>query len=323
MRFSNTLLLLFSACCLLSLAQAGYDEEQARSYAYASALSHCSPDSIKSWNCGVNCDKLPGYKYFYAEVFNVSSLEAFSFALIYNPSEKKFITTYRGTVGNVQLFLEILEGNSVPYSLSNIPGAVADEYFYSHYVKYLRPIVVPQLQAAIKAFPDYEFVFTGHSLGAALTTLNAFDLISQGIIPKEKVIMYNYGSPRVGNAILAQAIQAAIPVIFRVTHWADLVPHVPPCMTDKNGVCKMSKSDNAPPLNWPAYHLTPEVFYDAGNTKHTICKGGEDPTCADQFTLVHTSMTFHDHYLNVSIGNCGSSKSEHGHVRRGHNKIEY
>jgi len=300
MTLCKSLIIIFSVYCLFSLAQAGYDEKQAKTYVYASALSHCTPDSIKNWNCGDNCKNLPGYKYFYAQWFSVSSLETFSFALVYNPSEKKFLTSYRGTVGNLQLLLEVLEGGSVPYALTNIPGALADDYFYNRYVKYLRPIVVAQLQAAYKQFPDYQFVFTGHSLGAALTALTAFDVINQGIIPREKTIMYNFGMPRLGNHILSKAIQETIPVIYRVTHWADLVPHVPPCNADASGVCQQKGTKNG--ILWPAYHIAGEIFYNADSTQYTVCSGGEDPKCADQFPLVHTSMTYHDHYLNIPVG---------------------
>lgn len=69
-----------------------------------------------------------------------------------------------------------------------------------------------------------------------------------------RIVMYNYGSPRVGNAALAKEYNAAVPDSWRVTNKKDLVPQVPRSM----GFChvahglvidgdKLSRSTGAPP----------------------------------------------------------------------------
>ncbi len=219
--------------------------------------------------------------------------------MIQNPEKKRFVTTYRGTVGKTQMILEFIEGDPVPYQLADIPGALADDYFYTHYISYLKPLMNSLLKQAYQAFPDYTFVFTGHSLGAALTTLTAFDIVTQGIIPREKVIMYNYGSPRVGNSQLAEAIQKAIPELYRVTHWRDLVPHVPPCTINSSNVCTANVTGYSDIGLWPAYHIGPEVFYNKESSSHIICNEGENPKCMDQFSILQTDWAYHDQYLTV------------------------
>jgi len=71
----------------------------------------------------------------------------------------------------------------VEYTLHNVPDAWIDDYFYARYVDHIRPVVIAQLQNAVKQFPDYLFVFTGHSLGAALSTIAAHDMILSGYAP--------------------------------------------------------------------------------------------------------------------------------------------
>jgi len=295
MKNLSSLIILISITCLY----AAYDPDQAMEYAYASALTHCDVSTIKSWTCGAACVNLTGYSIYYTEVIKVSNKQNFTFAMIHNPEKKRFITTYRGTVGNFQLLLEVLQGDPVPYGLADIPGALADDYFYSHYISYLQPLVIPLLKQAYQQFPDYTFVFTGHSMGAALTTLTAFDIITQGVIPRDQTVMYNYGSPRVGNSQLADAINKAIPELYRVTHWRDLVPHVPPCQRSASGLCVSGASEYTAFEFWPAYHVGPEVFYNQDSSSYRICDGGEDIMCADQFILAQTNWAFHDQYLTV------------------------
>ena len=50
--------------------------------------------------------------------------------------------------------------------------------------------------------------------------------------------MYNYGSPRVGNAAFARTYNAAIPDSWRVTNKLDVIPRVPRLL----GYCHVGNS---------------------------------------------------------------------------------
>ncbi|OAA54302.1 Lipase, class 3 [Niveomyces insectorum RCEF 264] len=80
-------------------------------------------------------------------------------------------------------------------------------------------------------------IVTGHSLGGAVATLAAAELRAKGIACD----LYSYGSPRVGNAVLANYLSAQGPVgttsanglaHYRVTHLDDPVPQLPPLWMD-------------------------------------------------------------------------------------------
>lgn len=302
---SKLSLFIFTFLLSLHFASAAYDETIAKEYASASGLAYCDPVDILNWDCGIPCQNLTGYKPFFSQDFHVATAETLAFSMIYNPTSKKFLTIFRGTVGGEELLLEILEGLAVSYDLANVTGALADDYFYNHYVNTLRPMFIERFTYGVGNFSDYQFVFTGHSLGGALTTIAAFDAISSGLVAKEKTIMYTYGSPRVVNQPLAQAIQAVIPEIYRLTHWRDIVPHVPLCQTDSSGNCVPSQKEGGEgglPATWPAWHLETEVFLNEDSTNHTICNGGEDPNCADQFSFpLQTTIHDHHYYLNIYL----------------------
>ena len=66
---------------------------------------------------------------------------------------------------------------------------------------------------------------TGHSLGGALSTLCAADVAA--LFPQSAVVMYNFGSPRVGNLKFVQMFNQLVPEAFRVVNDADVVASVP------------------------------------------------------------------------------------------------
>ena len=62
---------------------------------------------------------------------------------------------------------------------------------------------------------DWSVYVTGHSLGGALATICAADLGS-GICAADDVVMYNFGSPRVGNLAFVKHFNGVVPEAFRV-----------------------------------------------------------------------------------------------------------
>lgn len=66
---------------------------------------------------------------------------------------------------------------------------------------------------------------TGFSLGGALGVLAALDIKEIfGTVDQ----FYSFGMPRVGNEALATHFTESVPQRFRVIHYADVAPHVPP-----------------------------------------------------------------------------------------------
>ena len=111
--------------------------------------------------------------------------------MIYQLCTKKFVTAFRGTSALTQLQLEIQNSDPISDELTDIPGALAVEYFYTRYSQVIRHTLLKKIREAYKYFPRFQFIFTGHSLGGTLTTLAAFDVVSSGYIPARKVKMNN------------------------------------------------------------------------------------------------------------------------------------
>ena len=65
----------------------------------------------------------------------------------------------------------------------------------------LENINTKKISALLQRYPNAQIITTGHSLGAALSAIAAIELKS--IFNNAKVIVHNFGQPRVGNKKLA------------------------------------------------------------------------------------------------------------------------
>lgn len=116
-------------------------------------------------------------------------------------------------------------------------------------------------------------VVTGHSLGAAIATLTALDLVDSEF---EHVRMVNFGSPRVGNEEFAMYASNHLPDHVRITHYRDMVPHMPYYR------------------RW--MHVSNEWYEDQQHNLHQ-CVSYEDPLCAYQFWY----LTIEDHMIYLGV----------------------
>jgi triacylglycerol lipase len=68
-----------------------------------------------------------------------------------------------------------------------------------------------------------KIIVTGHSLGAAISTICGIDLKLTGY----DTIVYNFASPRVGDKALADLVQQIKLPLFRIVNESDIVPTLP------------------------------------------------------------------------------------------------
>jgi hypothetical protein len=92
----------------------------------------------------------------------------------------------------------------------------------------LRNEVLGAVNKAIKAYPSHQLVFTGHSLGGALATMAAVDF--NDLVPGygDRISLYTFGQPRVGNKNWAQYVDS-LPFgnrMYRVVRKGDPVAHL-------------------------------------------------------------------------------------------------
>ena len=87
---------------------------------------------------------------------------------------------------------------------------------------------IENISPLIAAHPEAVLVFTGHSLGGALTSFAAAH-VKRHLNPPNKFLVYTFGSPRMGNQAFADYLMTLFPAdsYYRVVHSQDIVPHCP------------------------------------------------------------------------------------------------
>jgi len=261
-----SLLFLLSLCIILSsadssflsLSQTNFNQTLAKKFWDLCMGSYCKASRISAWDLGFVSDLYP--KVTDITVVRNSTGNACGFTA-YNPSEDEVLIVFRGTeVLSIKNWIDDIDTFFVKYP--NCAGCEVHQGFYKTYLD-LQKNILDSARELFKKYPNSRKVVTGHSLGGALATHAAIDILNNfGPIDE----FYTYGSPRVGNQAFATFTNGLVKGNFnsRITHERDPVPHLP--LKD-----------------WGFVHVDREVFYNEASSAYTICKSGEDPNCSNGY----------------------------------------
>lgn len=196
----------------------------------------------------------------------------------YTDSQQAIYVSFRGS-SDIQNWITNIQATTTNYPLCS--DCNVHKGFYNAEQSVIHD-VIEQVQKLTGTFPSYKVYVTGHSLGAALATLTALDLLNAGI---SNIALYNFGSPRVGDDNFAAWASSRLGDRNRVTHHKDIVPHCP--------------------MHERFTHISGE-WYEADDTIHVnACEGYEDPNCSYQWHI--TSVDDHLWYMGVVLGGDGCS----------------
>jgi predicted lipase len=198
----------------------------------------------------------------------------------YNPKDSAIYIAYRGS-SDIQNWITNLDA-----TLKYCPTAWAMDGCEVHggFLSAEQDLIggiIQETKSLMAKYPSYKVVITGHSLGAALATVTAVDLVKTGDVPASKVVLWHYGSPRVGNDAFSEQVSPLFS-IHRVTHHKDMVPHAP---------------------THHRFQHTSGEWYEDPTADVRACSGYEDPTCSYQWSI--TSISDHLYYMGKDVGAAG------------------
>ena len=204
--------------------------------------------------------------------------------IAHNKKDDEIILAFRGS-SNFDNWVTNLKFDKVKYK--DVPKAEV-HYGFNQAYEEVAGQVISTIKQYLAAHPSATLLFTGHSLGAALVTLAALDIKRQ-LNPQRVIKFYTFGCPRVGNQALTDYILTLFPqgLYSRVTHYNDIVPHIPPSVVGYN-------------------HAGNEVWYmnKGADLTHKECENAsgskENNQCSDSLTLT-TGIDAHLLYLGLPI----------------------
>ncbi|KAH6683958.1 Alpha/Beta hydrolase protein [Halenospora varia] len=112
-----------------------------------------------------------------------------------------------------------------------------------------------------KSNSGYKMIVTGHSLGGAIATLCAAEIRKSGM----DAALYTFGSPRVGDPKFAQFVTDQAGGNYRITHFNDLVPHLPPLSFGNKIKREYDLRSRGPFDGFGFVHVSPEYYIRTGN----------------------------------------------------------
>jgi hypothetical protein len=200
---------------------------------YAAAAYCTTSSDLTAWGCGRYCDAAPPTKVIGVLRSSTVGTEGY---IALREDVKQIVVVFKGSSKwedwiktNINLSTTKFDG---------VPGVPEDAMVHSGFLTSIRsvlPEMLGILKDMIKEFPDYQVVFTGHSLGGALAILGAVHVEglllrdqAQSTAKSPQLQVYTFGQPRVGNSVLSRHIRSLNIPIHRFVNKNDLVPQIPP-----------------------------------------------------------------------------------------------
>jgi len=245
---------------------------------YASYCSRGEPTDLLNWDCFF-CNKTFTRTNVVEKIFSDDAHNLFGYVV---RTEYDIVISFRGSQQSLENWITNLNFLKTDYEYGPC-GCKVHSGFYQGYM-YLKDQIVPTIRSLKSKYPNLPVRVTGHSLGAALATHCVADLMGVEKIPVDMLI--HYGEPRVGDSGFSQWFRNLGVVTTRVTHYKDIVPHLPP-------------------KDFGFWHVPKEIWF-TDDTSYRVCDGsGEDPTCSD--SVLGDSIADHLTYLGVDLRNGGAN----------------
>ena len=264
--YTQMFLILLASLFMMNHCTYMYDESIAKIAVNLSQASYCVSSS---WTC-MTCDKTNTLE-------TIVETHGERVLLGYNTVLNALFVSFRGS-SNIQNWIDNVQFRKVyPYNDSTI---AVEKGFYKAYQN-VKPDVLSAMNTIQTKYSTNTVLLTGHSLGAAIATLMTFDLFDS-----YDILLYTFGSPRVGNEQFVSSFDHSIP-LFRIVHYYDVVPHLPQELLG-------------------FLHIPQEIWYTEDNVQYKTCNDDftqEDDTCSNSCSPLHcTSTSDHLNYLGIPMG---------------------
>jgi len=258
-----------------------------------SRVAYCSSAAVTSWQCGDPCASLgPGI-----EVLQSGGDDGLVplYFIAHDPSTDSLVVAHQGTdpanilsvANDVQFVLTDL--NTTLFPGADGLGIQVHDGFQKTFERTSDGLLAG-VQAGLASTGVNKVLVTGHSLGAAIATIDAI-MLKRILDPSVEINAPVFGLPRVGNKAWADFVDTNLGAgITHVTNQQDPVPTVPPLFLDY-------------------VHPAGEIHINAVDangdaTDIVACPGQENENCSEGNSLLDASIPNHlgPYFDDISFG---------------------
>ncbi|KAI9292456.1 alpha/beta-hydrolase, partial [Neoconidiobolus thromboides FSU 785] len=193
-------------------------EEAQRVSSFAGA-AYCSTHTLTSWKCN-HCERIGAgiqVKHIFEDLFTGG--RGF---LALDEAKKQIIVSFRGSY-NIQNWV----GNArLLQSQYLVESGGTDIYIHTGFkdgINALLPKFKNEFDTLLKEHGDFKVIVTGHSLGGAMATLASIELKKAFGLNWDRIELFTYGEPRVGNLAFAEWFNSQTLTVSRVVNDRDIV----------------------------------------------------------------------------------------------------
>lgn len=208
----------------LNAQNSQYTEAEAKFYANYAKLTNCAEKPLN-----INCKKClnpgDGYKfYFFYQTTRINKFN-YKFMIHYNDIQKKLLFTFSGPSVNNHIYIKYIY--SAGFNLVKRYKFQIEKEFYQIYFKKIRKILYSKiLKINSSGRKNFTANFVGHSIGASLATLAAFDMQQLKLIQNPKV--FAFAPLRLGDATFVALVNSYV-TVYRIVKKSDYIVRIPNC----------------------------------------------------------------------------------------------
>lgn len=205
-------------------------------YIWFSGFAYCDNDKISKFEFMNKCcnsqNIIKKYEWEVIEQKEYSLIKKLDYQYIYNfvilksKTYKKYLFAFPGTTSIGQLIQEGIDSELVIFDRKDNKLKV-EKFFYKIFETIYKDLFSSKIIKELYSNPEYQIIFTGHSLGGAIATLSSYYYANKKLAKNEPVLI-TFGQPRVGNEIFARKYMKLIKLVFRVARKNDIVTMLPP-----------------------------------------------------------------------------------------------
>lgn len=252
----------------------------ARSLAYLEKAVYCGREKFQKWDVGDSVTMAPKVNASQLRFVQSSEQAAAGIGRLIEPDG--CFVAIRGTFGPIS---SLLDAVFWLMDFEHVLGCPSCQVVAGFYLAYLS--IRDQIFHALAEFQCHQrpLYLVGHSQGAASLSYFLFDALMRKYTVQH---MYALESPRPGNENFAEKLRALVGAAdaWRVTHYQDLVPHLPP------------------PGVFGYVHALPEIYYDTRNGTHYLERGVEDKNCSGRWWAWQLNTVDHDSFAQIYPCKC-------------------